>query len=105
MAVRFRPGLFSLTEEFPVWSRIPRKTLGFVITSVKKVSDIAAEIAVASREQSSGIDQVNKAVGQMDEMTQQNTAGRGRDCSLPVAGDSVARVGARGLLARHKHGR
>jgi methyl-accepting chemotaxis protein len=33
-----------------------------------------AEIAAASQEQSSGIDQVNKAVMQMDEMTQQNAA-------------------------------
>jgi methyl-accepting chemotaxis protein len=38
------------------------------------VSDIVAEIAAASREQSSGIEQVNKAVMQMDEMTQQNAA-------------------------------
>jgi methyl-accepting chemotaxis protein len=41
---------------------------------VKKVSDIVAEIAAASREQSSGIEQVNRAVMQMDEMTQQNGA-------------------------------
>jgi methyl-accepting chemotaxis protein len=41
---------------------------------VKKVSDIVAEIAAASREQSSGIDQVGRAVMQMDELTQQNAA-------------------------------
>jgi hypothetical protein len=41
---------------------------------VKKVSDIVAEIAAASREQSSGIEQVNRAVMQMDELTQQNAA-------------------------------
>src|SRR6185295_9053967 len=35
---------------------------------------IVAEIAAASREQSSGIEQVNRAVMQMDEMTQQNAA-------------------------------
>jgi predicted HAD superfamily Cof-like phosphohydrolase len=40
----------------------------------KKVSDIVAEIAAASREQSSGIEQVNRAVMQMDEVTQQNAA-------------------------------
>jgi PAS domain S-box-containing protein len=45
-----------------------------IVTSVKKVSDIVAEIAAASREQAAGIDQVNKAVGQMDEVTQQNAA-------------------------------
>ena len=41
---------------------------------MKKVTDIVAEIAAASREQSSGIEQVNKAVMQMDETTQQNAA-------------------------------
>jgi len=41
---------------------------------VKKVSDIVAEIAAASQEQASGIEQVNKTVVQMDEATQQNAA-------------------------------
>jgi methyl-accepting chemotaxis protein len=50
------------------------QTLEQIVASVKKVSDIVAEIAAASREQSSGIDQVNKAVMQMDQMTQQNAA-------------------------------
>jgi methyl-accepting chemotaxis protein len=50
------------------------QTLEQIVISVKKVSDIVAEIAAASREQSSGIEQVNKAVMQMDEMTQQNAA-------------------------------
>jgi len=50
------------------------QTLGEIVASVKKVSDIIAEIAAASQEQSSGIDQVNKAVTQMDEVTQQNAA-------------------------------
>ena len=50
------------------------RTLGEIVTSVKKVSDIVAEIAAASREQSSGIEQVNRAVVQMDELTQQNAA-------------------------------
>ena len=50
------------------------QTLEQIVASVKKVSDIIAEIAAASREQSSGIEQVNKAVMQMDEMTQQNAA-------------------------------
>lgn len=49
-------------------------TLVEIVTAVKKVSDIIAEIAAASQEQSSGIDQVNKAVMQLDEMTQQNAA-------------------------------
>jgi methyl-accepting chemotaxis protein len=50
------------------------KTLREIVTAVKKVSDIVAEIAAASQEQSVGIEQVNKAVMQMDEMTQQNAA-------------------------------
>jgi methyl-accepting chemotaxis protein len=50
------------------------QTLEQIVSSVKKVSDIVAEIAAASREQSSGIEQVNRAVMQMDELTQQNAA-------------------------------
>ncbi len=50
------------------------QTLEEIVQAVKKVSDIIAEIAAASQEQSSGIEQVNKAVMQMDEMTQQNAA-------------------------------
>jgi len=50
------------------------KTLEEIVAAVKKVSDIIAEIAAASQEQSAGIDQVNKAVMQLDEMTQQNAA-------------------------------
>ncbi len=50
------------------------KTLEEIVSSVKKVTDIVAEIAAASQEQSSGIEQINKAVMQMDEMTQQNAA-------------------------------
>jgi methyl-accepting chemotaxis protein-1 (serine sensor receptor) len=50
------------------------ETLSGIVSSVKKVSDIVAEIAAASQEQSSGIEQVNKAIMQMDEVTQQNAA-------------------------------
>jgi methyl-accepting chemotaxis protein len=50
------------------------ETLEEIVVSVKKVSDIVAEIAAASKEQSAGIHQVNRAVTQMDEMTQQNAA-------------------------------
>lgn len=49
-------------------------TLEEIVNSVKKVSDIIAEIAAASSEQSAGIDQINKAISQMDEMTQQNAS-------------------------------
>jgi methyl-accepting chemotaxis protein len=50
------------------------QTLGEIVASVKTVSDIVAEIAAASREQSAGIEQVNRAVIQMDQITQQNAA-------------------------------
>jgi methyl-accepting chemotaxis protein len=50
------------------------QTLEQIVSAVKKVSDIVGEIAIASREQSAGIDQVTRAVSEMDEMTQQNAA-------------------------------
>jgi methyl-accepting chemotaxis protein len=50
------------------------KTLEEIVHSVKRVSDIIAEITAASQEQASGIDQVNKAIMAMDETTQQNAA-------------------------------
>jgi methyl-accepting chemotaxis protein len=49
-------------------------TLDEIVAAVKKVGDIVAEIAAASHEQSSGIEEVNKAVMQLDELTQQNAA-------------------------------
>jgi methyl-accepting chemotaxis protein len=45
-----------------------------IVTSVKKVSDIVAEIAAASAEQARGLEEVNGAVVNMDEMTQRNGA-------------------------------
>jgi methyl-accepting chemotaxis protein len=50
------------------------QTLEEIVTSVKKVSDIIAEIASGSLQQAAGIEEVNKAVMQLDEMTQQNAA-------------------------------
>lgn len=50
------------------------QTLEHIVLAVQKVSSIVAEIATASREQASGIDQVSRAVAQMDELTQQNGA-------------------------------
>ena len=49
-------------------------TLDEIMTSVKRVTDIIAEISAASQEQASGIDQVNKAILSMDDTTQQNAA-------------------------------
>jgi methyl-accepting chemotaxis protein len=50
------------------------KTMAEIVTSVKRVTDIMGEISAASAEQSSGIEQVNATVTQMDEVTQQNAA-------------------------------
>ena len=50
------------------------RTLEEIVIGAKKVGDIISEIAAAGAEQTQGIEQVNKAVTQMDEMTQQNAA-------------------------------
>jgi methyl-accepting chemotaxis protein len=49
-------------------------TMEEIVSAVKRVTDIMAEIAAASSEQSAGIEQVNQAIIQMDEVTQQNAA-------------------------------
>jgi methyl-accepting chemotaxis protein len=45
-----------------------------MVSSVKHVADIMNEITSTTAEQSTGIEQVNPAIAQMDEMTQQNAA-------------------------------
>jgi methyl-accepting chemotaxis protein len=49
-------------------------SLGEIVSSIQQVANIVADIASASNEQAIGIDQVNKALTQMDEVTQQNSA-------------------------------
>ena len=49
-------------------------TMANVVASVQRVTNIVSEITMASREQSSGIEQVNIAIAQMDQVTQQNAA-------------------------------
>lgn len=49
-------------------------TMDEVVASVKRVTDIMFEITAASQEQSDGIEQVNRSIEQMDEVTQQNAA-------------------------------
>jgi methyl-accepting chemotaxis protein len=49
-------------------------SLSEIVESIKKVAEIVSEIASASAEQSTGIGQVNTALTQMDELTQQNSA-------------------------------
>ena len=50
------------------------KTLEEITTSVKRVADFVGEIAAASKEQASGVDQVNHAVAEMDQVVQSNAA-------------------------------
>ncbi|MBE7528049.1 PAS domain-containing protein [Betaproteobacteria bacterium PRO4] len=50
------------------------RTMEEIVQSVKRVTDIMGEISAASHEQSIGIEQVNQAITQMDEITQQNAA-------------------------------
>jgi methyl-accepting chemotaxis protein len=49
-------------------------TLQDIVASVKRVTDIVGEIAAASSEQSTGVDQVNTAITQMDHVTQSNSS-------------------------------
>ena len=50
------------------------KTMREIVTSIKRVTDIMTDIAAASAEQSTGIAEINTAVSQMEQMTQQNAA-------------------------------
>ena len=49
-------------------------TMREVVVSIQQVADMMSEITAASVEQSAGIEQVNQAVTQMDQVTQQNAA-------------------------------
>jgi methyl-accepting chemotaxis protein len=49
-------------------------TMEQVVESIRRVTDIMAEITHATQEQTGGIEQVNQAIGQMDQVTQQNAA-------------------------------
>jgi methyl-accepting chemotaxis protein len=50
------------------------QTMGEIVQQVKRVSDLIGEITSSTLEQSNGIGQVNQAVTQLDQMTQQNAA-------------------------------
>ena len=49
-------------------------TMGDILESVRRLATLVSEIATASHEQAAGIDQVNTAMAQMDQVTQQNAA-------------------------------
>src|SRR5688572_563295 len=50
------------------------QTMDELVNSVRKVAEIMTQIATASREQTSGIDQINKAITQMDNVVQMNAS-------------------------------
>lgn len=50
------------------------RTMTEVVASIQRVTDIMGEISAASTEQSQGVDQINEAVTQLDQTTQQNAA-------------------------------
>ncbi len=77
------------------------QTLGEIVTSVKRVTDIVAEIAAASREQSTGIDQVNKAITQMDQVTQSN-ASQTEELNATAEGLAGQAVQLQALVGRFK---
>ena len=64
-------------EQVEIGSRLVDQagsTMESVVSSIKNVTDIMGEMTLASQEQTSGIEQINEAVTQMDEVTQQNAA-------------------------------
>jgi methyl-accepting chemotaxis protein len=61
-------------EEGEITAKGVSAKLGEIVTGVTKVTDIVAEISASAKEQSGGIDQVNRAVTEMNKVTQQNAA-------------------------------
>lgn len=49
-------------------------TMNEIVAQVQRVTDVMAEILVATKEQATGIEQVNRAISEMDQVTQQNAA-------------------------------
>ena len=71
-------------------------TMAEVVNSVKRVTDIVAEISSASEEQTTGIEQINHAITQMDQVTQQNAAlveeAAAAAASMQTQADSLAQL-------------
>ena len=69
----------SVRTDWPILSAVSLRmtagpTMNEIVKSIRRVSDIVAEISAASTEQSSGVGQIGEAVTQMDQVTQQNAA-------------------------------
>ncbi len=77
------------------------QTLEEIVTSAERVTDIVAEIAAASQEQFRGIDQVNRAVAHMEQVTQANAA-QAEELSSTAEALSSRAGQLRGLVGRFK---
>ena len=85
-------------------SQIADKTaeaLGEIVNGVGKVTDLVAEIAAASNEQAQGIAEINTALGQIDQVTQQNTANAEESAAAAEELSSQA-AALRDMLARFR---
>jgi methyl-accepting chemotaxis protein len=86
----------STTEEGNTLVAAAGSAMTETVTSIKRVTDIMGEITSASQEQSVGIDEINRAIGQMDQVTQQNAAlveeAAAASGSLQDQASSLARV-------------
>ncbi len=77
-------------------------TMGEVVTSIRRVTDILGEISAASREQSAGVSQAGEAVTQMDQATPQN-AGLVKEMTAAASGlNSQVRCSSCGSQSKAK---
>jgi len=71
-------------------------TMGEIVTGVKRVTDIMAEISHATAEQNAGIEQVNSAITEIDDATRQNAAlvqqASGSAATLEAEAESLAQL-------------
>jgi methyl-accepting chemotaxis protein len=67
-------GAIAKTSQGVEISATVAQTLKDIVTKVRQVDELVAEVASASREQTQGISQINSAVSQMDKVTQSNAA-------------------------------
>jgi methyl-accepting chemotaxis protein len=77
------------------------KVLLEIVSSVKRVTDIVGEIAAASQEQATGVDQMSKAMTQMDQVTQANAA-QTEELSSTAQALTVNAEEMLGMVARFK---
>ncbi|HYU15723.1 MAG TPA: methyl-accepting chemotaxis protein, partial [Candidatus Acidoferrum sp.] len=77
------------------------QTLDEIVASVKRVTDLVGDMASAAREQSTGIDQINRAVAQMDQVTQGNAA-QTEEMSATAQGLTDQAEQLRALVARFR---